>query len=774
MKKIISLMGIIIFVLGMTASAEMRIKDVKFGFDGNYKMKAWTPVKVVMENNDKDVHGELSIIISPQNNELLCKRSVDLPKNSKQVYWLYPFQTDYIYGTPEVRFDLRSKTLLGDVKTDEVVATISNAQNINESDQIVLVVGEEDGGLNLVSGNWGSGQVHVIAVPEEDLPDKYFGYDGVDLMIMSFVRLSSLSQAQKSAITDWIMDGGKLFISSGQNAQIYKNSFLESLLPVELGSLITTPFPISLETFFDSEAPFLEENKILLCDNSVRNGRVFLSRGDTPILVSGNYGMGEVVFAAFDVASKPFRKWDGRRELIRYFLDIKEQSGGYSSGNNLYNDIFTWISSDPSIAMPSFGVVLLFVIIYIIFVGPVNYFWLKKKGKLEFAWISIPIIVIIFSLIAMFIGYAKKGTSLVVRSFSVVETDVDMQQARAETYFSIFSPKKATYTVKTENEKGFFNTYRSMAGRYYGSSDFDNIILIQEEKTRIEDLDMNMWTMKALYNKTFCDLGNGFEGNLTMNRERIFGKISNNTPYDFEAAYLVCFGEAVKVELGKGTTDISVSFNEFDALSSVFYNVANNPGDREIYTIARSRLENSNPDIPQTTARKFEKAILVTILREDQIVEIDVEDNLEKSKGVSIFYVNIPLKMSGESIPIYPNLTKENIVSYRTDSFYSSYGTLKIKNGAFVNDFILPQIPEKINNCSILLGSNTGLNNFELNLYNWNNGSWDIYTPNRSINIYNPEEYFYSGILRTQLITKDKYIQHELNRFELEVNADFQ
>jgi hypothetical protein len=100
----------------------------------------------------------------------------------------------------------------------------------------------------------------------------------------------------------------------------------------------------------------------------------------------------------------------------------------------------------------SFGWVALFILFYIALVGPLDYFILKKLFKrLEFTWITFPVSVIIVSVLVYFAAYGLKGEELRINKIDLVEVDlVDSKQVYGSTWFSLFSPRVAAYTVGIE------------------------------------------------------------------------------------------------------------------------------------------------------------------------------------------------------------------------------------------------------------------------------------------------------------------------------------
>src|SRR4029077_18634492 len=112
--------------------------------------------------------------------------------------------------------------------------------------------------------------------------------------------------------------------------------------------------------------------------------------------------------------------------------------------NGLRNQVIADASSDVStalhrdldrfdVAVISFGWVALFILLYILVVGPLDYLILKRVFKrLEWTWITFPTGVLIVSAIAYFTAYAVKGNDLKINKIDLVDldmrSDLDAQQ----------------------------------------------------------------------------------------------------------------------------------------------------------------------------------------------------------------------------------------------------------------------------------------------------------------------------------------------------------
>src|SRR5262249_28105163 len=102
----------------------------------------------------------------------------------------------------------------------------------------------------------------------------------------------------------------------------------------------------------------------------------------------------------------------------------------------------------PGVQLVPFGWVAFFIFLYILLIGPGDYFFLKKVLKrMELTWITFPLIVITVSLVAYFAAYAVKGTDLRINKVDAVALDQQPGQLRGSTYLTLFSPQNRDYDV---------------------------------------------------------------------------------------------------------------------------------------------------------------------------------------------------------------------------------------------------------------------------------------------------------------------------------------
>ena len=147
-----------------------------------------------------------------------------------------------------------------------------------------------------------------------------------------------------------------------------------------------------------------------------------------PLVVRGTHGFGRVTLIALDVDQKPFSDWVDRSLFWVRAIDLKrprgDQDGGgpnmgggprfYQYGvSDLSSQLRVALEQFPGVKLIPFGWVAFFIFLYILLIGPGDYFFLKKVLKrMELTWITFPTIVVTVSLVAYYAAYILKGNDL--------------------------------------------------------------------------------------------------------------------------------------------------------------------------------------------------------------------------------------------------------------------------------------------------------------------------------------------------------------------------
>ena len=102
----------------------------------------------------------------------------------------------------------------------------------------------------------------------------------------------------------------------------------------------------------------------------------------------------------------------------------------------------------PNLGVVSIPLLCSSILLYVIFLGPVNYIVLRKRKRRELAWITIPALVILFSGLSFVFGSRMRGDQPVLNRLSVVNIIPKVEKARIDSVVGIYSPHRTNFDLE--------------------------------------------------------------------------------------------------------------------------------------------------------------------------------------------------------------------------------------------------------------------------------------------------------------------------------------
>jgi hypothetical protein len=513
MRRGITLVSLIIAMLAPSAAfaqlsrERVKISNVRLGFPfsggsgvrgGLFKPGQWAPVYVDLECvRDTDPDENLLLIVETKDaDEAVTEGAVEIPAMKKEdrvrgnelgrIPYLMPGSefasvTVRVKGVKSGRTygELSDRTFSGVATPAFVVLGIGT--NLNGLRFPETVKGQDDGPMT--RGGWiQSGRILDVG----ELPDQWFGYGAVDLIVVgtgtdrSFWETLGAPQHAKrrTALAEWVRRGGRMVVSVGTNPDVLEAiKELKDILPAVVPpggkrmeqSLV---FHWQVEGVRNQRSepipmPGGEFAVARLEPKPDRPTKIVLSEdvgGTRPLAVQGAHGLGRVTVFGFDLDRLPFSEWGKRAQ---FWENLVNQTGYVLPpigkleryGSTRYDEFSASLQGSldffEGIPVVSFGWVALFILIYIILIGPVDYLFLKKViRRLEWTWVTFPVIVITVSAAAYFAAYALKGKDLKINKLDVVDIDLAGKRVDGNTWFTLFSPRIQNYTIGVEPAGG--------------------------------------------------------------------------------------------------------------------------------------------------------------------------------------------------------------------------------------------------------------------------------------------------------------------------------
>jgi hypothetical protein len=528
--------------------------DVTVGFNGVLKSSVWTPITLQLTNSSsEDVQGE--IILSDANGNMnqmtICTTEVNLPAKSQKLYHSYVRLTGYGGEFVVTLADGRSIMARKQV----------NLNMASTEDRVIVTVGNRSSRLGFLQGETikitpaapppgsyssGSGRNEAAlfagSLDSKLLPDRPAAYEGANIIVLSELTPAAVNPNALKAIGMWVASGGTLVIPTGADSKRFTDPFYTDLLPVTINGAANITGSTDMAALGKAAFP---AGACAVASSSVKPGigRLIASAGAVPLIVERAYGAGRVIFIAFDIKSSPFRDWNGQTEFWKNIIRMPtsqpmvdsirtlpdQNRYNYYGGQSPYASMgmMEAVAQNPSVKMPSFNTIGLFLLGYIIILVPVNYFLLKKKRRLELAWVTTPLIVIAFTLGAYTIGYTMKGGDLQLREAVVIEGSSGARFARMVSNATLFSPARRSYDVSIDDPSAISQVVATEANE-------STPVAYLGEKSTIPDVGMAMWSSKTFEAVGGADLGGALNSRLMLSANKLIGEIKNETKVPFK------------------------------------------------------------------------------------------------------------------------------------------------------------------------------------------------------------------------------------------------
>jgi hypothetical protein len=277
--------------------------DYVLGFNGHFQINKWTPIAVVLENRGRTIRGTLEVVVTSGSEyrhdvyQNTYAMEIELPTNSKKRY---------------------SFTVLIESVTHELSMRLKQKDNIMVSKSVNLRSHFTEKGFAVVADDFASPgilavmpkQLYAVDVRPKFLPETWYGYNSVKLLIMKADTISRLRPRQYQALTEWLRQGGYLVTSGGLNYGALFKKRIQDILPVDVQGHIRLSELKSLAQFCSRS--LIAHKPFLVLNVRIDDSHVVVKEKNIPIVIQKKFGLGRIIFLSFDYNMPPFNRWDGR------------------------------------------------------------------------------------------------------------------------------------------------------------------------------------------------------------------------------------------------------------------------------------------------------------------------------------------------------------------------------------------------------------------------------------------------------------------------------
>ena len=173
---------------------------------------------------------------------------------------------------------------------------------------------------------------------------------------------------------------------------------------------------------------------------------------DPPLVVRAAKGLGEITFVGIDLSKPPLADWPDRHRFVQALLkpyvagdqNPDESQALVARG---YSDLSGGLRQRLGRAFAGvrpigFSLVAALAVAYLLVLGPIDYLFVHRwVGRPMTAWLTFPLIVLVFGLIATYVSQWRDGSArLRINQLELIDIDLATDRARGTYWATLYSP----------------------------------------------------------------------------------------------------------------------------------------------------------------------------------------------------------------------------------------------------------------------------------------------------------------------------------------------
>ena len=478
-NRLLAILGFVVFACA-SADAAVRIDSIRVGFDGHWKVGYWTPVEIEF-NADEPAAGR--VVVTAPDGDGVPMRTIgeprELPPGKSSVMALVkPGRRD---AALTVTLEYDGKSIV-----EREFGANDFPPGLLSTQELILTVGAA--GFDIPPDR--QNLTRTVVANLEDIsqfPNDWRAFETVDAVILltgqpEWLTSIASTDPRLNALSQWIEMGGRLVLSAGSKAeQVFASgSPLLRFVPGEFQDMAPLRRSGILESFAQTTEPLPSTG--LGGANVLRVPRLTSVQGtieayegasptELPVVIRSPVGFGQVVFIGLELETSPIADWAAKGRLLNLLLGKPAQpwqSEGderigrvtHSGYSDLAGQLRSAMDQFSGVALIPFWQIAAILTIYVVLIGPGDYFLLRRFGKPELTWLTFPLLVLLFSAGAAVWAWTGKGNQLRLNQVDVVDVDVSQTAeaggalARGTSWMTIYSPRTDRYNLRVQESAG--------------------------------------------------------------------------------------------------------------------------------------------------------------------------------------------------------------------------------------------------------------------------------------------------------------------------------
>ncbi|WP_312130094.1 DUF7408 domain-containing protein [Lysinibacillus capsici] len=546
------------FILPTTQASAAATLEVKAtaGVSGKAKYQSVVPLQVTVKNNGADFSGDMAINSSNSYEAASALVvPIDIAAGEEKTFSFYlDGLADYSYSDTDL-FAFYEGNIEKGKKIAYKGTKRLQSNFLDPSSTFIYTLTDKSDRLSALlrlSTFVAQSNVEVFNInqlKDYTLPEDSQGLAMANVIVVDEVAIADLTQKQQEALLKWVQDGGTLLLGAADQinatAGIFKEYLplslsqemtaisAEALTKLSGGGIFTQPISVYAATSSEGSLPVLTENNAVLAAKK-------------------KVGSGEVIQTTFSLGDQPLASMDGYGALLAKVMNIQSisQQGMMRQGQSPLDQISYELRTINEL-FPSFEVsvsyMLIVIILYILIIGPILYFALKKADKREHAWWIIPSISVVLSIVLFIVGAKDRIVQPQVQqsAFYKVNEDNSVNGYYVE---SILTNRSGDFVVNADQNTTAvalrnYNNFTGTMGPLHESS----YVKENASGSTLTLRDLSYWSVQSFGGKTSAQNIGKMDIDITLKNEHLTGTVKNNFPFALKDVTLISGVKEVKL-----------------------------------------------------------------------------------------------------------------------------------------------------------------------------------------------------------------------------------
>lgn len=529
--------------------------EVSYGYDGNAKSGRYIPVNIrLVSQSETEFEGTVRTTAMETDYDIY---EYDYPVSLKPGE---PMEKSmYI---PAGMADTLYIRLLDSQGTELVKKRLKMNVSAEVAELFVGVLSDEPERLQYMNGvgvNYSSVRTRTFELKTNEMPTSAVGLDLLDVLLITDYDTSRLSEAQVSAIWEWVRGGGVLLLGTGARAEEVLSAFGSGILEDSYAPPSLKAVDMGVE--YSTNGPGDSFMNLMCSDVSLKGGAEVLSNDEFPVLTSAARGRGLIGVAAYD-----FVDIEAFCQMQRSYVDKLFTA---LLGENRLNDLSSYVYSGNSgqfwsvqnmlntgnvDKLPKLPLYALIILGYILLAGPGLYLFLKKQERRRFYRSGVVMLSVSFTIVIYFMGVGTRFKNTFFTYATILDTTESF--INEYTYINIRTPYHKPYTVSLDPAYELLPITRSNSyemtpvPKFTGNEDYKVRVAYGEKETKVLTQNVPAFTPKyySLKKKTPNTDHKGLLGDITLFENHVTGTVTNQYPFPVEKVGIMMYGKMVVIE----------------------------------------------------------------------------------------------------------------------------------------------------------------------------------------------------------------------------------